>query len=171
MRKQRKRRAEETIAVRLWTYAAAQGAVPYIRSLVGSLREGWLEMRQAQEQVRKIEARPGRADRDTLILLAEANADVARAESKLEETINKMVALSAYCIDPAAGLAVIPGMSKGVLSWFIFDLFDDRGLVAWRLHTDSLETRRPLAEFEETAPAETIAAELGFLPPEQTAGE
>lgn len=170
MRKQRKRKAEETIAVRLWSFAAAKAAVPYLRSLVRSLREGWLEMRQAQEQVRKIEARPGHADRETLILLAETNQDVSRAETKLEEIINDMVALSAFCVDPAAGLAVIPGMSKGVLAWFIFDLFDDAGLVAWRLHTDSLETRRPLAEFEETGPSDTSAAMASFSPPEQTAG-
>lgn len=161
MRKQRKRKAEETVAVRLWTYAAAHEAVPYLRSLVGSLREGWLEMRQAQQQTRKIEARPGRPDRDALILLAEANRDVARAEAKLEEIINDMVALSAFSVDPAAGLAVVPCLSKGVLAWFIFDLFDDAGLVAWRLHTDSLETRRPLAEFEETDPAETTAGATG----------
>jgi hypothetical protein len=153
MRKQRDKKAEATIAIRLWTYAGARQAVPYLRSLVRSLREGWLEMRQAQEQVRKIEARPGRADRDSLILLEETNHDLTRAEAKLEDIINEMVALSAYCVDPGAGLAVIPFLSNGVLAWFIFDLFDEEGLVAWRLNTDPLETRRSLSDIEDAVPS------------------
>jgi hypothetical protein len=48
MKKQRKQSAEESIVLRLWTYAGAVKAVPYFRSMVQSLREAWLELRQAQ---------------------------------------------------------------------------------------------------------------------------
>ncbi len=167
MRKQRNKKAEATIAVRLWTYMGAKQAVPYLRSLVGSLREGWIEMRQAQEQVRKIEARPGRADRDSLILLEESNHDVSRVEAKLEDVVNEMLALSAYCVDPGAGLAVIPFLSNGALAWFFFDLFDEEGLVAWRLNTDPLETRRSLSEIEDTVPSVPGMTVVDSSQPEQ----
>ncbi len=170
MRKQRDKKAEATIAVRLWTYIGARQAVPYLRSLVGSLREGWLEMRQAQEQVRRIEARSGRADRDSLIQLDETNHDVARAESKLEDVVNEMLTLSAYCVDPGAGLAVIPFLSNGALAWFLFDLFDEEGLVAWRLNSDPLETRRSLSEIEDTVPSVPGMAVVDPSQPDQSAG-
>jgi hypothetical protein len=60
-----------------------------------------------------------------------------------------MVEFSIYGIDPASGLAGIPSLHDKTLAWLIFDLFDPQGLVAWRLHSDPLETRRPLADFEE----------------------
>ena len=141
MKKQRKPKSEATIALRMWTYAGAIKVLPYLRSLVQSLRHAWLEMRQAREQVRRVETRPGRPDRDSLILLEETQRDLQRAEAKLEEIIEEMLPLSAYCIDPTAGLVVMPWLSNGVLAWFVFDLFDSQGLVAWRLHSDPTETR------------------------------
>jgi hypothetical protein len=43
-------------------------------------------------------------------------------------------------------VVVIPFMRGDALAWFVFDLFDGQGVVAWRLYSDPLETRRPLAE-------------------------
>jgi hypothetical protein len=155
MRKQRRQKVEQTITLRLWTLAGAKKAAPYFRSLVQSLRDRWLELRDKQQQVRRIESRPGRPDRDSLILLEDSRRDLARAESNVEEVIQEMVGFSIYGIDPAAGLAGIPSLHDKTLAWLIFDLYDPSGLVAWRLHSDPLETRRPLAGFEEqpsTAP-------------------
>lgn len=150
MKKQRKQpESQATVALRLWTYAGVTKAIPYIRSLVQSMRDGWLELRQAQEHVRRIAARPGRPDRDSLIRLEESQRDVARQEAKLEETIDEMLVLSAFCVDPRAGLTVIPFMKGDELAWFVFDLFDPKGVNAWRLHTDPIETRRALTELDE----------------------
>jgi len=149
MRKQRKQKGERTVTLRLWTLAGAKKAAPYFRSLVQSLRDRWLELRDRQEQVRRIEARPGRPDRDALILLEDSRRDLARAEANVEEVIQEMVGFSIYGIDPAAGLAGIPSLHDKTLAWLIFDLFDPQGLIAWRLHSDPLEMRRPLDGFEE----------------------
>jgi len=161
MKKQRKEQEPGTlVTLRLWTYDGAIKAAPYIRSLVGSLRDGWLELRQAQEQVRRLEARPGKPDRDTLIHLEEANRDCRNAEAKLEDIMNEMLPLSIFAVDPVAGLVVIPFMRGDALAWFVFDLFDSQGVVAWRLYSDPLETRRPLAELEEVHPAaSTLSSE------------
>jgi len=153
MKKQRKQKAEAVVTLRLWTLAGAMKVVPYLRSLVQSLRDKWLELRQTQEQLRRVESRPGRPDRDTLILVEESRRRVQRAEAGLEEVINEMLALSAFGIDPAAGLAALPFFQNEVLAWFVFDLFDPAGFVAWRLHSDPLETRRPMKELAEATPA------------------
>jgi hypothetical protein len=153
MRKQRKQKNASEITLRLWTYPEAQKVVPYLRTIVRSLRDIWLEIAQARRQIRRLDAKAGRADRHTLILREEGNRDVARAEAKLEETLREMSALSAYCLDPAGGLALIPFRHGRDLAWFVFDLFGPNGLVAWRLYSDPLETRRSLADLEETLSA------------------
>jgi hypothetical protein len=144
--------AGNVITLRMWTYPGAKKAVPYFRSLTQSLREGWLEMRQIQEQIKRLEARPGKPDRDTLIAIEESGRDLKRAEARLEEVIEEMMSLSAYCVDPRAGLAVVPFLHGQDLAWFVFDLLDEQGISAWRLYSDPLEMRRPLSELEQTAP-------------------
>src|SRR5882672_1924618 len=99
MRKQRKQKNASEITLRLWTYPEAQKVVPYLRTVVRSLRDNWLEIAQARRQMRRLDAKPGRPDRHSLILKEEATHDVARAEAKLEETLGEMSALSAYCLD------------------------------------------------------------------------
>lgn len=164
MKKQRRSKSAAVVTLRLWTYSGAQKLVPYLRSVIQSLRDGWLELRQAQEQLKRYEAHPGRPDRDTLIHLEESRREVTRAEARVEETMHEMLALSAYTLDPVAGLAVVPFVQGEGLAWFVFDLFDPHGLIGWRMHTDPLELRRPLAELpvsQTTADAaETPAVEL-----------
>ncbi len=157
MKKQRKPKAEQVITLRLWTLEGAMKAVPYIRSLVQALRDSWLELRQAQTQAERLKARDGRPDREMLIRVEESDRQLERGARKVEEIVEEMVALSAFGVDPAAGLAVIPFFRGDVLAWYVFDLFDPRGLVAWRLHSDSLETRRPLSELEQSPPDHGLA--------------
>jgi hypothetical protein len=157
MKKQRNQEPEAVVSLRMWTYPDALKVVPYVRSLAQSLRDGWLELRQAQETVQRTKARPGRPNRDTLILLDESQRDIERAEAGLEEIVTEMMALSAYCVDPGAGLAVIPFMRGQELAWYVFDLFDAQGIVAWRLYSDPLEMRRPLAELDTPVPVAEIA--------------
>ena len=149
--------AQAVITLRMWTYPTASKAVPYFRSLAQSLRDAWLEMRQVQEDQKRLAARPGKPKRDAIIASDEAAKDLTRKTARLEEVIEEMVALSIFSVDPSAGLAVIPFLRGQDLSWFVFDLFDESGIVAWRLSSDTLETRRPLTEL----PAEEPAAAAG----------
>src|SRR2546429_5240235 len=108
MRDQRHQEAEETINVRLWTYAEAVKARPYLRSIVRSLREHWLESQRMRLQMRRLDARLGRPDRQALILRAEAARGAERATDQFHEAPHEMEALDGYCLDPAKGLALHP---------------------------------------------------------------
>lgn len=164
MKKHRKEEKQDLIQLRLWTYDEAKKAVRYLRSLVGSLRDCWLEARQAHLQVEKVASRNGRPDRAALIQLEETNREVDVAGAKLEEVAAEMLALSAYCVDPTAGIAVIPFLRGESLAWFVFDLFDEAGLVAWRLSSEPLETRRPLSELDQPETAESGEEKTGLQP-------
>ncbi|MFN0053570.1 MAG: hypothetical protein ACKV0T_15430 [Planctomycetales bacterium] len=164
MRQQRHESAESVITLRLWSQSGAVNLAPYVRSLMQSIRNEWLQLRQAQERKRRMEARTGVANRDALIQLSDVEREISRNQGNLEETVEELVGLSVYCLDPATGLAVIPSLSEGDLAWFIFDLFDPAGIVAWRKHTDPLETRRPLSEFIGTEPDSGSAPPVTELP-------
>jgi hypothetical protein len=146
MREQRYKETQGRVTVRLWTYAEAVKALPYLRSIVQSVRENWLELQRVRLQIRRMDARPGRPDRRALILRAEAAREAERAEEKLEETLNELLALSISCLNAAKGLALIPFRQGDDLAWYVFDLFAPQGLDAWRFHSDPLPTRRPLVE-------------------------
>src|SRR6266851_3525306 len=146
MRQQRHLKAEAAVHPRLWTYAEAMKAVPYLRSIVRSLREHWLESRRVRLQLRRLDARPGRPDRQTLILRAKADREAELAEDRFNEALCELEALDIYCRDPAKGLALIPFRQGDDLAWFIFDQFAPQGLDGWRFHAEPMETRRPLVE-------------------------
>ncbi len=82
MRKQDRQEAETTIGPRLWTYAEAIRALPYLRAIARSLREHWLEMQQARQQIRRMNARPGRPNRQTLLLRKEAIREAELAKER-----------------------------------------------------------------------------------------
>src|SRR5262245_17710521 len=123
MRRQHHREEEEAVVLRLWTHAEAVQALPYLRAVVRSLREHWLHLQQVRLQVRRLDARPGRPDRQAMISRAEAARDAGRAEDQFNEAESEMEALDVYCLDPAKGLALIPFRQGDDLAWFVFDLF------------------------------------------------
>src|SRR2546428_12543850 len=106
MRQQRHRKAEAAVDLRRWTYAEAMNAVPYLRSIVRSLREHWLEWRRARLQVRRLDARPGRPDWQALILRAEVAQDAELARDHFREARRELEALDVYCVEPAGGVAL-----------------------------------------------------------------
>jgi hypothetical protein len=130
----------------LWTYEAALSAVPYLRTVVRSLREHWLQLQSARRQIERLDSRPARPDRQTLIRRAAAVEELDQAHVKLEETFDELKAIDVFCLAPAQGLALIPFGKGDELAWYVFDLFSPQGLKAWRFHGDPLEMRRPLEQ-------------------------
>src|SRR5215831_9024335 len=107
MRKQSDQRPGPSAAQRLWTYEAVLSAVPYLRAVVRSLREHWLHLHSARRQIERLDSRPGRPDRQTLIRLAAAVQELDQAHVELEETFDELKAIDVYCFDPVNGLALI----------------------------------------------------------------
>jgi len=162
MRKQHNSEPGSTVTRHLWTYPEAVNAVPYLRAVVRSLREQWLEMQRARLQVRRTEARPGRPDRQALIVRAETAREVERAQDGLEETFRELKTLDVYCLDPVEGLALIPFRRGSDPAWFVFDLFAPQGVEAWLFDADPPETRRALEELDPALWPKLPAAEVAL---------
>jgi hypothetical protein len=146
MRKQSSQQPEPSAALHLWTYEAALRAVPYLRAVLRSLREHWLHTQSVRRQIQRLDSRPGRPDRQTLVRRAVAVKELEQVDAELEETFDELKAIDVFCLDPAQGLALIPFGKGDEPAWYVFDLFAPQGLEAWRFHGDPPETRRPLEQ-------------------------
>src|SRR5215208_5414767 len=107
-RRHRKRGSRTLRAIRLWNSADATKAIPYLRSVVGSLREHWLEAQSKRREAELLAARPGRADRRRLLageLLGETQHD---AEVRFEDALEELMRIDAYLLDPVRGIVLIP---------------------------------------------------------------
>jgi Uncharacterized conserved protein (DUF2203) len=134
-------------SIQVWTYDQARRVLPYVASIMGSLREHHLEAQQHHVIADRLAKRPGRANRVVLLNQSDALQTANRAKDRFHEALDELHVLDVYCLDPVAGLALIPFAKDNRLAWFIFDLFDQSDPIRfWRFHQDTLETRRPIAE-------------------------
>jgi hypothetical protein len=132
--------------LRYWSYPQARRALPYVASVMRSVREHWLEAVRHDVAVRRLAAQPGRPNRDRLIAQEKSRDASHRAGERLEEAAEELRDLDIYCLDPVCGEALIPFRHDSRLAWFVYSHFEKDPLRYWRYHDDSLETRRPLAE-------------------------
>jgi hypothetical protein len=146
MKRNRKEAKKRSRTIRAWTQEQALAALPYLGSVMRSLREHRLEWQRLHNEGERLAKLPGRPGRDALIAHEEAVREARLAEDRFEETLEELHSLDVYCLDPVRGLAFIPFVHEDQLAWFLYELFDGETLRFWRLQTDPLETRRPIAE-------------------------
>ena len=148
MKRHRKSSKARRQTIQVWTYEQARRVLPYVASVMRSLRDHWLDGQRHHLAAQ----RRGRSDRDTLIAQEGAAASARLADERLEEALDELHTLDIYCLDPVRGLALIPFAQNDRLAWFVYDLFGSEPLRFWRYHQDSLQTRRPIAEVLEGPP-------------------
>jgi hypothetical protein len=134
--------------LRVWTFAQAQQAAPYIASVVRSLREHGLETLARHRYLRRLANRPGRPDRSTLIAMTDAQRDLANAQDQFTQAIEDLHQLDIYSLEPLMGQALVPFVHDDQLAWYMFDLFDSQPFRFWRFQSDSDDTRRPLTSWQ-----------------------
>jgi hypothetical protein len=144
MKRDRKTAKRDTHELRVWTIDHARAAVPYITSIIRSLREHAVEIQSAQREVKRLAGLPGRPDRPTMIAHQEAERELRRAETRFEEAAGDLEQLDIFCLDPLRGQALVPFVHDEQLAWYIFDLFDSNHFRFWRYQNDPEETRRPI---------------------------
>lgn len=132
--------------VRAWTYDQAQAVLPYIVSVMKSLREHALAAQVSGRALKRLESMPGRPDRKRILAETSVKRQLEEAREQYRQTEEELHRLDIFCIDPIRGEAVIPFAHADQLAWFLFDLFDSKPLRFWRYHSDPLETRRPIDE-------------------------
>ena len=130
----------------VWTYIQAQSVVPYLTSVMRSLRDHQLEVQKSDLATRRLANKPGRPDRATLIAQHEAVQETQRAWERYDDALEELNSLGIFCLDAVDGEALVPFEHENQLAWFLFDLFDRRPFRFWRFDSDNLDTRRPIRE-------------------------
>lgn len=146
-------RARQT-TIRAWTYDQAKNALPYIGAVMGSIRERWIDAQNLDRKSRQLATRPGRPNRQHLLAEEETRRQAREALDAFRDAQEELNTLDIFCTDPVRGEAVIPFISDKELAWLIYERYDPEPIRFWRLHTDPLDTRRPLAELA-APPSET----------------
>ena len=83
--------------------------------------------------------------------------EAGEADERFHDALDELHTLDVYCLDPVAGLALIPFAVEKRLAWYVFDLFDEEDpLRFWRYHQDPLEKRWPIAEALAGPPEMTV---------------
>ncbi len=137
----------------VWTFEQAQQVVPYLLSIVRSVRETYLDLQYSRKQKQQLENYPGRPKTSQLLAIKHAANEVRLKEEELAEATQELGNLNIFSSDPLNGIAMIPFLKGKKLAWYVFDLFADEGhLVGWRFHRDDLGLRRPLSEATSSAP-------------------
>ena len=131
-------------AMRLWTFDQAKAAIPYLSSILRSIREWMLEIRSQESTLKRLEEKPGRPTRDTLIGQEEARRAIHRAREEYDKAVTELGALDVALHDALQGVALVPFVHEDQLAWFVYDIHDTAGLRFWRYHSDSEDTRRRL---------------------------
>ena len=144
MKRKHKGTRERRQTIPVWTYEQARGALPYLSSIMRSLREHRIEALQQDRFARKLARQPGRPDRHRIIADQEAKDEAERAAGRFKGTLEELHSLGVYCLDPVRGEAAIPFVQEEQLAWFLFDLFEPDPLRFWRFHSDPLDMRRPV---------------------------
>lgn len=137
--------------LRLWSHTRALAALPYVRSVLASLREHRLEAQQQRRQARRLADRPGRPDRAALVAHQDFLQEAQRADLRYEEALKELQTLGITSLDPVQGQALFPFVHKKRLAWLLFDLFDEEPLRFWRYQDDPEDVRRPVSVSEEDA--------------------
>jgi uncharacterized protein DUF2203 len=148
MKRQRKSSEPPVEEFPVWTFEQAGRAVPYIFSIMNSIRECYLEAQSQRHQARKLENKPGRPDRHTIIRYETAKREADRLQGEVAAAAQELADLNIQCVDPINGVAMIPFVQGEQLAWLIFNLFEPAKIAAWRFHHDPLTARRPLDEIE-----------------------
>ena len=142
--KRRRERTKNMRVLNLWSWSEVAKAVPYLRSIIGSLREHWLDVLNTQRTLDKAAAKHGPAKRQQ-ILDQQTNQDERhRAQTKFDDALEELNKIDVFLLDPVRGLALIPFRKSDDLAWYVFDHFTPRGVIGWRLHNDPIDECRPI---------------------------
>ncbi len=130
--------------LQVWSLNQARAAIPYLSSVLRSMREHALQALTASHRARRLARKPGRPSRSELIAWQEAESEARQAEAQFQYAASELEQLDIFTLDPVRGQALIPFVQEEQLAWYIFDLFDSKPFRFWRFQSDPEETRRPI---------------------------
>ncbi len=139
-----KRKSKRVRVMRLWDWKEAKGAIPYLRSILASLREHWLDARSAQITLDRHISDSSPRSTQKLLREKACQDELSRSQDKFDTALEELAQIDAYLLDPVNGVALMPFRMKDDLAWYYIDLFEPEVFAGWRFHDDPLDVCRPI---------------------------
>jgi hypothetical protein len=146
--KSRRHRSKRLRILNLWSLGDVQKAIPYLRSVIGSLREHWLEALNSERKLDLAKKQPESRERARLLRRQDLQDENRRSQTRFDDALEELNRLDVFLLDAVKGLALIPFRKEDDLAWYVFDLFSARAIIGWRYHNDPIEECRPLRLLE-----------------------
>ncbi len=140
--------SRDMIRLHPWTLARARSASQYLRQVLGSLRDAFLDHAAAGHRIQKLEHRHGKANTKILLELVDQKANLQSHYLRIVEAVTEMAAIGAVPGPMHQGIGFLPVVNNQRLAWLIVDLFDEATLAGWRWHGEPEDIKRPIAEWE-----------------------
>jgi len=165
MKRPIKNASHDMIRLNPWTLERARSASAYLRQVLGSLREAYLDHAAAAHRLNKLEHRHGKADTKFLMEMDTQRNNLETHHNRIVEAVTEMAAIGAVPGPMHQGIAFLPVVNSKRLAWLIVDLFDEATLAGWRWHGESESVKRPISEWEALQiPVQTLAQTSGNNP-------
>ena len=165
MKRPIKNASRDMIRLNPWTLERARSAGRYLRQVLGSLREAYLDHAAAAHRLNKLEHRHGKADTKILLDMDAQKTSLETHHNRIVEAVTEMAAIGAVPGPMHQGIAFLPVVNNKRLAWLIVDLFDDATLAGWRWHGEPESVKHPISEWEALEiPAQTPAQASGKNP-------
>jgi len=155
--KRRKKRSKHMQIMHLWDRSDAVKAVPYLRSIIASLREHWLEVLKTKRLLERATQRKPAAKRHQLLEQETQEDDLHRAQTRFNDALEELNRIDVFLLEPVRGLALVPFRKVDDLAWYVFDLFAEEGVVGWRYHSDPIEECRSLSLLDDAAASDSLS--------------
>jgi len=139
-----------------WTLSRARSATIYLKQVLTSLREAYLDHRSASHRLEKLEHKHGRPNTATLVAIEDSKRSCGETHDRIVEAVTELASMGAVPGPMHQGIAFLPVVNNHRLAWLIVDIFDDSVLSGWRWHGEPEGIKRPISEWE---------ALNGWLPP------
>ncbi len=113
---------------RVWTDSEARAVLPYVASIMGSLREHRLDALRHHLAARRLATKPGGPGRDTRLAQEKAARAASEADAEYQKALVELHSLGFRCLDSVAGLAVFTVYQDGDFAEYVYDLFESQHL-------------------------------------------
>jgi hypothetical protein len=156
--KRRKQRSKHMQIMHLWNWSDAVKAVPYLRSVVASLREHWLEVLETKRRLHLATMKKSATKRQQILEREAQEGHLHRAQTQFNDALEELSRIDIFLLEPVRGSALVPFRKGDDLAWYVFDLFAKSGLAGWRYHNDPMEECRPLSLLEDATVSDSPLA-------------
>jgi hypothetical protein len=149
--KRRKARSKRMQITQLWARSDAVKAIPYLRSIIASLRENYLEVLNAERRLDLANQKQSAPKRQQILDRETHEDDARRARAKFNDGLEELSRIGVFLLEPVHGIALIPFRKGDDLAWYVFDQFAVSGLIGWRTHSDPIDECRPMTSLDDAA--------------------